>query len=139
MLYGEALTLFQHQNDPWNTAIVLGGLGDVTAELGEYDAALNYFRTALQMSFDIHAQALTLALLLSVAILFNKQHEIELTATLTAIIAHHPEAPPGIKAMAVELLTSAPIGCHFLAVPCWRINHRLLNGFGGTLTNWQND
>ena len=103
-LYSEALSLFQRQNDPWNTAIVVGGLGDVTTALGQYETALGYFRTAMQMSIDIQAKALALALLISVAILFRKIEKVELSATLLTIIIHHPDAPPGLKGVARESL-----------------------------------
>ncbi|MBL8130387.1 MAG: tetratricopeptide repeat protein [Anaerolineae bacterium] len=100
-LYRESLGLAERIQDLRGIALAVGGLGDVSCVMGEYETSLEHFRQSFQIALD-SAPGITLILLYSIGMLFQAMGFRDAAIALFALLLHHPLSPPGLREQAAQ-------------------------------------
>jgi predicted ATPase/DNA-binding CsgD family transcriptional regulator len=105
-LYGRSLAIYQQINDRGALASVLLGLGETALMEEAYDTAQSYLNDALQIATDIDWRPLTLAILVSVAHLYQRTNRAKQAVPLLVLVGSHPLVRYETKDAAGKLLTA---------------------------------
>ncbi|MCL4858366.1 MAG: tetratricopeptide repeat protein [Caldilineaceae bacterium] len=88
--YHRSLAIYQRVNDRGGLAGTLQGLGDTALRQGDFAQAREHLYAALQIAMEMGWRPLCLAVLVSVAHLFDATDHAELAQPLLALASTHP-------------------------------------------------